>query len=69
MARKHFTTGVDYSQVIYSPKANIQSQVRPSFHPNIKHYNHNPKQNTTIITPVEMKRTTMTNVSPAKNRK
>jgi hypothetical protein len=37
MARKHYTTGVDLSQIVYSPKANIQSQYRPSYNPNPKH--------------------------------
>jgi hypothetical protein len=69
MARKHFTTGVDYSQVIYSPKANLANS-RPSFNLNL-----NAKNNTsikfisTIISPSDMKRTTMANQSPAKYRK
>lgn len=68
MTRKHFTTGIDYSQVIYSPKANVHPQVRPPFNQNNnKHYTNNVKQ-TTIVAHVDMKKTTMT-ISPAKNRK
>jgi hypothetical protein len=54
---------VDFSQIIYSPNHNIQ--FRPSVNP--KHST-NIKQTSTIVPP-EMKRTTLTNTSPAKNRK
>jgi len=69
MARKHFTNGFDYSQVIYSPKGNLVNN-RPSFHPNLNAKNNTSiKHISTIISPSDMKRTTMVNQSPAKNRK
>lgn len=69
MSRKNFTTGVDYSQIIYSPKGNLANN-RPSFNPNLNaHNNTSMKHISTVVSPSDMKRTTMVNQSPAKNRK
>ena len=69
MSRNHFTSGVDFSQIIYSPIAYIANN-RPSCNPNLNAKNNTSIKNiSTIISPSDMKRATIGNQSPAKNRK
>ena len=62
VTQKHFPS-LDYSQILHSPNNNNSFQSRPNFN---NKSNANIKQPTII--PNEMKRTTLTNTSPSKNR-